>query len=297
MCYWIDTHAHWHCEGFSPPAPVLRAQAAINHVAICVLPAVAPDDFAAARDWAYAHADAYALGLHPLAVPTLGADALDRLAQALALGRSDPRCVAVGEIGLDYFVPQAAQPPARSAQQRWFEDQLALARAGDWPVLLHSRRAVDALTQALRRVGRQGGRRGLAWHGIAHAFNGSVQQAQALIDLGLKLGFGGAFTHTRALQLRRLAATLPLDALVLETDAPDMPPAWLALSAEQRAAGQRPASNSSAELPRIGAALAALRGLSAQTVARQTSANALAALPRLQALLDAVPQPLGATPG
>jgi TatD DNase family protein len=109
--------------------------------------------------------------------------------------------------------------------------------------------------------------------GIAHAFNGSFQQAQNFIDVGFRLGFGGAMTFTRALQIRRLAADLPLDAIVLETDAPDISPAWI-----------HPGRNSPEQLPAIGAALADLRALDADAVRAATHANALAAIPRLAAL-------------
>jgi TatD DNase family protein len=113
--------------------------------------------------------------------------------------------------------------------------------------------------------------------GIAHAFNGSAQQAQAFIDLGFRLGFGGAMTFERALQIRTLARELPLDALVLETDAPDIPPQWLYRTAGQRAAGQT-SRNEPAELPRIAHTLAELRGLSLEALAAATSANARAVL-------------------
>jgi TatD DNase family protein len=156
------------------------------------------------------------------------------------------------------------------------------------PVILHVRRSADRLLKGLRAVaqGAAGGGPGdAAWHGIAHAFNGSEQQAQAFIALGFKLGFGGALTYERALQLRRLAASLPLAALVLETDAPDMPPHWLYKTAQQRAAGEPQGRNEPAELPRIGAELAALRGLSPVELAHASTCNAIAALPRLSALL------------
>lgn len=242
-----------------------------------VLPAVEVSNFDAVRTLAHTHGDSYCLGIHPLYVAQAPEDALAQLATALALHHDDPRLVAVGEIGLDFFVPALRQPPLRERQMHFFAEQLKLARQHDLPVVLHSRRAVDAVHQALRAtVGRAG-----RWRGIAHAFNGSVQQAQALIGLGLKLGFGGAVTYPRALQLRRLASELPLAALVLETDAPDMPPQWLYVSAEQRAAGQVQPPNSPAELPRIGAALAALRGIPVATLAQATYQNACEALPRL----------------
>ena len=120
--------------------------------------------------------------------------------------------------------------------------------------------------------------------GIAHAFNGSLQQAQAFIDLGFKLGFGGAVTYDRALKLRELAATLPLESIVMETDAPDIPPHWLYTTAEARAAGQPQGRNSPAELPRIAQEVAQLRGISADALAQATSNNARAVLRGLSAL-------------
>ena len=149
------------------------------------------------------------------------------------------------------------------------------------PVILHVRRSADALLKHLRRL-REAARP--VPGGIAHAFNGSEQQAQAFIELGFKLGFGGAMTFERALQIRRLATELPAEALVLETDSPDIPPHWLYRTAEQRAQGLR-SRNEPAELPRIAETLAALRGWSLEETQCITTANAVAALPRLAALL------------
>jgi len=277
---WIDTHCHLDAQEFGALALMQRALAASKGVAHCVLPAVWPDNFGAVRELACAGHDSYALGIHPLYVAQLGASALQQLERALQQQVQDPRLVAVGEIGLDFFLPALCTPAMRALQHDFFLAQLRLARRFDLPVLLHSRRAVDAVLAGLRAVAGPGGR----WHGIAHAFNGSVQQAHALLALGLKLGFGGACTFERALQLRRLAADLPLDAIVLETDAPDMPPQWLYASAAQRAAGAQQPPNSPAELPRIGAALARLRGCSVADWAGQTCRNARQALPRLVAL-------------
>ena len=142
-------------------------------------------------------------------------------------------------------------------------------------MILHVRRSTDTLLKHLRQIRLRGG--------IAHAFNGSEQQALAFVELGFKLGFGGTLTFERALQIRRLAARLPLECIVLETDAPDIAPQWLYRTATQRAAGER-SRNEPAELPRIAAQLAALRGLSGQVLAAATWANALAALPRLARL-------------
>ena len=281
MLRWIDTHCHLDAQEFWPLAHTQRAKAATENVAICVFPAVRTGNFEAVRTLAHAAGDGYGLGIHPLCVADAPDDALAQLAAALQQQQDDPQLLAVGEIGLDYFVPELCVSPLRERQDYFFREQLKLARQHDLPVLLHSRRAVDQVCKALREVAGRAGQ----WHGIAHAFNGSFSQAQAFMALGLKLGFGGALTYPRALQLRRLAASLPLEAIVLETDAPDMPPHWLYKTAQQRAAGELQGINSPAELPRIGAELAALRGISTPELARATTANALLALPKLQALL------------
>ena len=260
---------------------LVRASAAQAGVVHCVLPAVAVANFEAVRNLAHAHGDSYALGIHPLYVAQAGEHDLDALDAALTAQRDDPRLVAVGEIGLDYLVPALCQSPLRERQMHFYRAQLRLARKHGLPVILHVRRSADQLLQGLSEVGGGAG----PWQGIAHAFNGSIQQAQRLVGAGLKLGFGGAVTYDRALQLRRLATELPLEALVLETDSPDMPPHWLYATAAARAAGQAQSRNSPQQLPRIGAALAALRGITPEAMAQASTANAVAALPRLGPLL------------
>lgn len=283
----VDTHCHLDAQEFGPLAHTVRAQAAINNVAHCVLPAVEVGNFEAVRRLAHSGGDSYCLGIHPLYVGRAQESDLDQLDSALTLQRDDTRLVAVGEIGLDYFVPELCSSPLRERQSHFFLAQLKLARKHGLPVVLHVRRSADQVLKGLREVARAipSPHAGKPWHGIAHAFNGSAQQAQAFIDLGFKLGFGGALTFERALQLRRLAASLPLESLVLETDSPDMPPHWLYTTAAQRAEGEAQGVNSPAELPRIGAELAALRGLSVKELAAATTQNAVAALPKLAALL------------
>jgi TatD DNase family protein len=146
-------------------------------------------------------------------------------------------------------------------------------------VILHVRQSADRLLKQLRAAGVGGG--------IAHAFNGSAQQAHEFLKLGFKLGFGGNLTFERALQIRRLALDLPLSALVLETDSPDIPPHWLYRTAQQRAAGQAQGRNEPAQLPRIAQVLAQLRGISIDELACATTSNACDALPRLRGLLPA----------
>ena len=271
---WIDTHCHLDAPEFAPDVDAVRAQARAAGVAHCVIPAVARSQWDAVRQLAHRHGDSYALGIHPLYTPQAADEDLEALAAALARHQADPRLVAVGEIGLDGFVP--GLDPAR--QWRFYRAQLQLARRFGLPVILHVRRSADRLLKGLREVPVRGG--------IAHAFNGSVQQAQAFIALGFKLGFGGAVTYERALQLRRLAQALPEDAIAMETDAPDIPPHWLYRTAAERAAGQPQGRNSPAELPRIGAEVAALRGLAPADWAARTRANAVAALPGLATLLS-----------
>jgi TatD DNase family protein len=279
---WIDTHCHLDAPEFGPQLQdrlKFRARAAEQGVVLCVCPAVQVADFAALQSLAHASGDGYALGIHPLFVPQAQDADLEALDQALVAATADPNLVAVGEIGLDFFVPSLCTSVMRDRQEQFYRAQLVLAQRHGLPVLLHVRRSADRLLKHLRELNFGQG-------GIAHAFNGSTQQAAGFIDLGFKLGFGGALTFERALQLRRLASSLPLDALVLETDAPDMAPHWLYATAGQRAQGMPQGRNEPAELPRIAAVLAGLRGMDLAVLAHAMSANALAALPKLPGLLQ-----------
>ena len=281
MTFWIDTHCHLDAPEFGAQALLVRQRAAIKNVARCVLPSVEVANFDTVRQLAHASADSYALGIHPLYVQSAREEDLGVLDAQLGRYRDDPHLVAVGEMGLDFFVPELCTASMRERQEYFYLEQLKLAQKHQLPVILHVRRSADRLLKGLRCVGRSG--HGPAvWQGIAHAFNGSEQQARAFIELGLKLGFGGAVTYSRALQLRRLAASLPLQSIVLETDAPDMPPHWLYTTAAGRAAGLKQMPNEPAELPRIGGEIAALRGISVQALAQATTANALQALPGLR---------------
>lgn len=266
---WIDSHCHLDAPEFDGDRAAVVARARAAGVQQIMLPAVAAFDFDTVRELAHAHGFVYALGIHPLYVMQASEQDLTLLAQQLERHHGDPRLVAIGEIGLDFFVPSLD-----GERQRFFYlEQLKLARRFELPVLLHVRRSADQLLAGLRRLPVSGG--------IAHAFNGSAQQALAFVDLGFKLGFGGTLTFERSQQIRRLAAELPADSLVLETDAPDIPPHWLYKTAEQRAAGEAMGRNEPAELPRIAESLAALRGWSLGETAAITSANVRAALPRL----------------
>jgi TatD DNase family protein len=270
----IDTHCHLDAAEFDADRAQVHQHTRAAGVSHCVIPAVHAANFDSVRTLAHAQGDVYALGIHPLYTAQATAQDLEQLDHALQQHHDDPRLVAVGEIGLDGFVPSLTTPTAWEQQQRFYTAQLALAHKHGLPVILHVRKSADQLLKCLRQTPVVGG--------IAHAFNGSVQQAQAFIALGFKLGFGGALTYDRALQLRRLAVELPLSAIVLETDAPDIPPHWLYTTAEQRQAGTPQGRNSPAELPRIAQVLADLRGIPMADVASVTSANARQVLPRLQ---------------
>ena len=278
MPFWIDTHCHWDAAEFDADRDALRADAARVGVAHCVIPAVERANWARVRLLAHQFGDSYALGIHPLYTGRAEQTDVALLAQALAAHRDDPRLVAIGEIGLDFFVPGLDVQ-----RQTWFyEEQLKLARQFDLPVILHVRRSSDQLLKGLRQYPVPGG--------IAHAFNGSLQQAEQFIERGFALGFGGAVTYDRALHLRRLVQQLPLDAMVVETDAPDIPPHWLYTTAAERAQGKLQGRNQPAEIPRIADVLAQVRAESGEMMGLQqwqsmTTANACRVLPRLQALL------------
>lgn len=273
MSFWIDTHCHLDAPEFAGDVDAMRAHARAAGVGHCVIPAVEVGNFDAVRTLAHRFGDSYALGIHPLCTGRATDDDLTRLDDALAQHQGDPRLVAVGEIGLDYFVEGLDGPH----QEHLYREQLKLAKKHSLPVILHVRRSADKLLKELRRIDVQG---------IGHAFNGSDQQAQAFIELGFKLGFGGTVTYERSLQIRRLAQSLPLEALVIETDSPDIPPHWLYKTAGERAAGQTQARNSPAELPGIARVLAQLRGMDEAALRDAVMRNTVAALPGVGPLLS-----------
>jgi TatD DNase family protein len=243
----IDSHVHLDAPEFEADRDEVIRSARAAGVQGFVVPAVDRQGFDAVLALAAARGDVCpALGIHPLYVMDAREDDLEVLESYLAHGVAR----AVGEIGLDHFVTDV--DPAR--QLDFFVAQLKLARRHDLPVILHVRRAVDPILKQLRRVGVRGG--------IAHAFNGSWQQAQVFIDLGFRLGFGGAMSFEGSSRIRELARTLPLSAIVLETDAPDIPPAW----------GQG-ARNVPANLARYAALLAQLREISIADVLETTGRN------------------------
>jgi TatD DNase family protein len=271
----IDTHCHLDASEFDGDRLEVIERARRAGVAAIVIPAVARGNFEMVRDLAWSfEGGAYALGIHPMAVPEARDEDLDALAQAVADARDDPRLVAIGEIGLDYFIPALRTPAMRQRQERFYATQLELAQRHELPVLLHVRRSQDVILKHLRR------RPSLS--GIAHAFNGSFQQAEQFIGLGFALGIGGAMTFERALQIRRLATQAPLSSLVLETDAPDIAPAWLG---RERVPGAASPRNEPGEVAGVARVLAELREMPLADVVSACAANAHRVLPRLKAAL------------
>ena len=175
--------------------------------------------------------------------------------------------MAVGEIGLDFFVAELNSQELRQKQEWFYQQQLIMAREFNLPVLLHIRKSQDRVLKYLRSENIK--------QGIAHAFNGSLQQARQFLEQGFKLGFGGAMTWNRALQIRRLAAELQNDSIVLETDSPDIPPSWLAQNEH----------NTPEQIPNIANELAQLRACDLLELSAQLFQNTLEALPRLKKLI------------
>ncbi len=276
----IDSHCHLDAAEFAADRESVITASTISGM---IIPSVQVSNFDTVRALAHAYPGvAYGLGIHPLYVEHAQDQDLVLLEAALSAYQDDPLLVAVGEIGLDFFVPELSVGVLREKQERFYQAQLKLARKFGLPVILHVRRSQDVLLKHLRRIEVSGG--------IAHAFNGSQQQADAFVGLGFCLGFGGAMTYTRALQIRRLAQSLSEETIVLETDSPDIPPEWmhrdfLAVPTELRSLNQMLLRNTPCQLPRIAECLAALRGVSLTQVANFTSANVLRVLPRMKAAL------------
>ena len=248
----IDTHCHLDVEEFDPDRAQVLAQARAAGLVGIVVPGIHAAGWPRLLDLCASAPDLHpALGLHPVYLAQHRPEHIADLERALA----DSRPLAVGEIGLDFY--QEGLDPAR--QQALFEAQLTLARDAGLPVLLHVRKAHDQVLATLKRLRVRGG--------IAHAFNGSLQQAGQYLNLGFRLGFGGMLTFERSLRLRPLARALPIEAIVLETDAPDL-----------TVAAHHGSRNSPAYLPDVLAALAQVRDADPADLATQTTLNACSVL-------------------
>ncbi len=268
---WIDSHCHLDALEFDPEPERLRVREEARSLGVrhCILPAVERANFLTVQALAHRLGDYYALGIHPLCTPGAQEEDLSNLDQLLTQSATDLSLVALGEVGLDGWVAGLDW----SRQLHFYLAQLKLAKKHGLPLILHVRRSSDALLKGLRDVGVRGG--------IAHAFNGSLVQAQHFMDMGFCLGFGGALTYERALHLRRLLINIPITSIVLETDAPDIPPHWLYVTASARAMGVKPTRNSPTELPRIAHVVAELKGVSLEELSAQSCQNVRRVFPRM----------------
>ena len=244
----VDTHVHLDDPAFDGDRDEVVARARAAGVRRQVVPAIDAATWPRLRDCCAASPGLHAAyGLHPLLLADHRDVHLDRLRDWIERERP----VAVGECGLDYYVDDLD----RDAQRHFFEAQLRIARECDLPVIVHARRAVEDVIIAIRKVG------GL--RGVVHSFAGSVEQARQLDDAGFLLGFGGPATYPRANRIRKVVAAVPLNQLLLETDAPDQP-----LCGYQ---GQR---NEPCRLPGVLAVIAEIRGVDEAVIAKATTANA-----------------------
>ncbi|MCY7313332.1 MAG: TatD family hydrolase [Pseudoxanthomonas sp.] len=244
----VDSHCHLDALEFDADREAVIQRARAAGVVQQVIPAIHARSWPRLRQMCLAHRGLFpAYGLHPMYLEMHQPGDLGMLAAWIQ--REHP--LAIGECGLDFFV----EGLDADLQQAYFDGQLVLARDYELPVIVHARHAVEAVIASIKRIGRL--------RGVVHSFSGSPEQARQLWQLGFMVGLGGPVTHARAQRLRGLAASMPLEFLLLETDAPDQPDAGIK--------GQR---NEPARLAQICRVVAELRGVEPGVVAAATTANA-----------------------
>lgn len=244
----VDSHCHLDATEFDADRAAVIQRARAAGVMQQVIPAIDAEHWPQLRDICRTHPGLFpAYGLHPMFLHSHKPAHLQQLRDWI----TSERPIAVGECGLDFFIENLDA----DAQQLYFEGQLTLARDFDLPLIVHARRAVDAVIASFKRVGKL--------RGVVHSFSGSPEQARQLWQLGFLIGIGGPATYARANRLRGLVAEMPLEHLLLETDAPDQPDAQIR--------GQR---NEPARLSFVCETVAELRGVDAATIAAATTANA-----------------------
>ena len=243
----IDSHVHFDDKRFDEDRDAVYQRAKQAGVIAMIMPAITADSWPKTKQISDQHENVFpAYGLHPYFIDQHKTEHLDQLKDWIK--KEQP--VAVGECGLDYFLPELDQ----EKQKNFFETQLKIAKEFDIPVIIHARSAVEDVINLIKKSGH--------YKGMIHSYNGSLQQAKQLIDLGYYLSFGGAVTYTRAKKLRSLIKELPLDSLLIETDAPDQP------GADHE--GQR---NEPTFIIGVLETFAELRSESRETIAKQTMHN------------------------
>jgi len=266
---WFDTHCHIDAPEFAQDISLVLARAAEQGVTGILIPAVRVCDFSRVvqivDQWSgLIPKICFSLGIHPLYTKDASENDIYLTRQAVEQYIHHPRMVAIGEIGLDYFVEDLDHP-----KQEWFfEEQLKIAQEFELPIVMHVRKSQDQLLKRLRKTKVLGG--------IAHAFNGSFVQAQHFLDLNFVLGFGGTITYDRSLQIKRLAKEFPDESYVLETDSPDIPPAWLIDTESRR--------NEPAYLPKIAEDFARERNVDLDTLAKINFSNLSRVIPKIRLL-------------
>jgi TatD DNase family protein len=248
MLQLVDTHCHLDVPEFDADRDAVVARARAAGVTRQIVPAIEASTWPALRDACAKDAGLFpAYGLHPLLLASHREEHLRELREWIERERP----VAIGECGLDYWVEDLD----RDLQATYFDAQLRIARDFDLPVVVHARRAADAVIAAIRRVGHL--------RGVIHSYPGSEQQAAQLADLGFLVGIGGPVTYERANRVRRVAASVPIETLLLETDAPDQP------NSDRR--GER---NEPACMTRVLEVIAQLRNEDPAVIAAATTRNA-----------------------
>jgi TatD DNase family protein len=244
----VDSHCHLDAPEFDRDRDAVIARARAAGVSRQVVPAVSAAGWPKLRSICAGTDGLFpAYGLHPMFLQEHREGHLAELDDWIQRERP----CAIGECGLDFFV-DGLDP---RAQQHFFDGQLELAREHALPLIVHARRSVDAVIASIKRIG--------DLRGVVHSFSGSAEQARQLAQLGFMIGLGGPVTYERANRLRKLAAGVPIESLLLETDAPDQPDAGIR--------GQR---NEPARLANVLQVVADLRGETPAAIAAATSANA-----------------------
>jgi TatD DNase family protein len=264
---WFDSHCHIDAPEFKDDFSLVLARAAEQGITGILIPAVRVCDYAKIVEivdqWSGLIPQiCFSLGVHPLYTKDADESDIALTRQAIEKYIAHPRLVAVGEIGLDYFVENR-----NDVKQEWFfEEQLKIAQDFELPIVMHVRKSQDQLLKRLRLTPVTGG--------IAHAFNGSFVQAQEFLKRNFVLGFGGTITYDRSLQIKRLAKEFSMQSYVLETDSPDIPPSWLHEQDDRR--------NEPSYLPQIAQAFANEREIDLPNLAKTNLENLIRVLPRIK---------------
>lgn len=249
----VDTHNHLGCDDFNNDRSQVIKNAEKLGIIRQIVIAVFPEEWAKLIQFTQNHSSLYvACGIHPMYIPN--ADSIKHALNLLSdqLSQADTKFCAVGEIGLDYYIENAP----KDLQRAVFQEQINIAKQYQRPILLHVRKAHADTIRLLKDSH-------FSYRGIVHAFSGSYEEAKEYIKLGFNIGLGGAGTYPNAKRMHRVLQQLPLESIVLETDAPDLSPVTKQ--------GMR---NSPEYLPDICKLLATIKGVEAEELASQTTHNA-----------------------